>query len=182
MPGVELVLDRPHQRQSRDHTVQPAACGEFLADGHAKRFAMYRERNEKLRAGLAALGVPSFTHSGRESHSIVTCQLPEGVALKVPVDEHESDALEAALELFLAREDVRAEMGRAAGELARRRHDLERVAELYAAALEEAGGGRAVADTVLHEVSEAAADVGIEPATPESAELAKRLAEVDLGG
>jgi 2-aminoethylphosphonate-pyruvate transaminase len=57
-----------------------AACGEFLADGHAKRFGMYAERNAKLRSGLAALGMPSFTATGRESHSIVTCQLPEGVA------------------------------------------------------------------------------------------------------
>jgi hypothetical protein len=33
---------------------------------------------------------------------------------------------------------------------------------------------------VLREVSEAAADVGIAPATRESSELAERLAEVDL--
>ncbi|MDX2087579.1 MAG: alanine--glyoxylate aminotransferase family protein [Kofleriaceae bacterium] len=57
-----------------------AACGEFLADGHAKRFAMYAERNAKLRSGLAALGMPSFTSTGRESHSIVTARLPDGVA------------------------------------------------------------------------------------------------------
>ena len=57
-----------------------AACGEFLADGHAARFAMYSERNAKLRAGLAALGMPSFTQTGHESHSIVTCLLPDGVA------------------------------------------------------------------------------------------------------
>ncbi len=56
------------------------ACGEFLADGHAARFEMYRSRNELLRAGLTALGMPSFTHTGMESHSIVTCRLPEGVA------------------------------------------------------------------------------------------------------
>jgi glycosyltransferase involved in cell wall biosynthesis len=108
-------------------------------------------------------------------------ELPEGVTLKVPVDEHETEALEAALELLLSRADVRAEMGRAASELARRDHDLERVAELYATALEEARGGPEVVDTVLREVSEAAADVGIGPATPEASELARRLAEVDLG-
>ena len=67
-----------------------------------------------------------------------------------------------------------------AAALARREHDLERVAERYAAALEEAAGGPAVVDTVLREVSEAAADVGIAPATRESSELAERLAEVDL--
>jgi hypothetical protein len=71
-------------------------------------------------------------------------------------------------------------MGRAGAELARRDHDLERVADRYAAALEETAGGPAVVDTVLREVSEAAADVGIAPATRESSELAERLAEVDL--
>jgi glycosyltransferase involved in cell wall biosynthesis len=107
-------------------------------------------------------------------------ELPEGVALKVPVDEGETHALEAALELLLTRDDVRAAMGRAGSELARREHDLERVADRYAAALEEAAGGPAVVDAVLREVSEAAADVGIAPATPEASELAARLAEADL--
>jgi len=107
-------------------------------------------------------------------------ELPDEVALKVPVDERETDDLEAALELLLTRVDVRDEMGRAGAALARREHDLERVAERYAAALEEAAGGSAVVDTVLREVSEAAADVGIAPATRESSELAERLAEVDL--
>lgn len=57
-----------------------AACAEFLADGHAARFEMYRARNRKLRDGLAALGMPAFTGTGAESHSIVTCRLPDGVA------------------------------------------------------------------------------------------------------
>ena len=107
-------------------------------------------------------------------------ELPDGVALKVAVDERETDDLEAALELLLTQDDVRGELGRAGAALARREHDLERVAERYAAALEEAAGGPAVVDTVLREVSEAAAGVGIAPATRESSELAERLAEVDL--
>lgn len=108
-------------------------------------------------------------------------ELPDDVAAAISVDEHEVDELEAALELLVTRDDVRAEMGRAASELARREHDLERVAERYAAALEEAAGGSAVVDTVLREVSEAAADVGIAPASPAASELAERLAEVELG-
>ena len=76
-------------------------------------------------------------------------ELPDDVALKVSVGERETDDLEAALELLLTREDVRVEMGRAAAGLARREHDLEGVAERYAAALEEAVGGPAVADAVL---------------------------------
>ena len=52
---------------------------------------------------------------------------------------------------------------------------------LYAAALEQAAGGEAVADAVLGDVTRAAADVGIEPGSPEASELARRLAEVELG-
>jgi len=59
-----------------------AACSEFLADGHTARFTMYKRRNEELRRGLAALGMPSFTQLGIESHSIVTCKLPDGVAFE----------------------------------------------------------------------------------------------------
>ena len=108
-------------------------------------------------------------------------ELPDAVALKVPVDAREVDLLEAGLELLLTRADVREEMGAAGAELARREHDLDRVAELYAAALEEAAGGEAVGDAVLREVSEAAGDVGISPDAAEAGEIARRLAEVELG-
>ena len=108
-------------------------------------------------------------------------ELPDSVALKIPVDGDEVAALTAALELLATREDVRGELGRAAAELARREHNLAHVAELYAAALEEAVGGGAVADAVLREVSEAAADVGISAESAEASEIARRLAEVELG-
>jgi len=109
-------------------------------------------------------------------------ELPDDVALKAASDDHEAEALEAALELLVSRPDVREAMGAAAGELARREHDVERVAERYAAALELAAGGTAVDERVLVEVADAAAGVGIAPGTPEAAELARRLAEVELGG
>jgi glycosyltransferase involved in cell wall biosynthesis len=108
-------------------------------------------------------------------------ELPDDVALKVPVDEDEVETLGAALELLATRPDVREAMGTAASELARREHDLDRVADLYAAALEEAAGGDAVDDAVLREVSEAAAGVGISADAPEATEIAERLAEVELG-
>jgi hypothetical protein len=108
-------------------------------------------------------------------------ELQESVALKVPPDGTEAQTLEAALELLVTQPEVRERMGAAAAELARRVHDLDRVAELYAAALEEAAGGEAVSDAVLREVSEAAADVGISPDAPEAGEIARRLAEVELG-
>jgi glycosyltransferase involved in cell wall biosynthesis len=107
-------------------------------------------------------------------------ELPDGVALKVPVDDGEVETLAAALELLVTRADVRDEMGRAAGTLAHREHDLDHVAELYAAALEESAGGAAVGDAVLREVSEAAAEVGIDAETAEAREIARRLAEVDI--
>ena len=73
-------------------------------------------------------------------------------------------------------------MGDAARDLAGREHDLDRVADLYLGAFEQAAGGRAVADDVLGEVSRAAAEVGIEPGSAAAHEIAGRLGEVELGG
>jgi len=108
-------------------------------------------------------------------------ELPTEVALKVAPDDLEVETLTAALELLASRVDVRESMGAAAAELARRKHGVEHVAELYAAALEKAAGGAAVDDAVLREVSEAAAGVGISANTAEAREIARRLAEVELG-
>jgi glycosyltransferase involved in cell wall biosynthesis len=108
-------------------------------------------------------------------------ELPSTVALKIPVDETEAGVLAEALELLARREDVREAMGRAALDLARRDHDLDRVADLYVAALEVAAGGEAVDEAVLRDVSKAAADVGISPDAAEAGEIARRLAEVELG-
>ncbi len=61
-------------------------------------------------------------------------ELPDDVAIKVPVGEGEIEALEAALELAAASP----EMGAAALRLADADHRLDRVADAYAAALAEA--------------------------------------------
>ena len=108
-------------------------------------------------------------------------ELSDSVALKVPVDGRETETLYAALELLARDGAVRAAMSSAALDLVRREHDLARGADLYVAALEQAAGGKAVADAVLSDVAAAATDVGIEPGSPEAAELAQRLAEVELG-
>jgi uncharacterized protein (DUF1501 family) len=108
-------------------------------------------------------------------------ELPDEVALKIPVGNGEVDALHAALELIARDDGARAAMSGAALELARREHDLEHVAELYAAALEQAAGGEAVANAVLEDVTAAAAAVGIEAGSPEASELARRLHEIELG-
>jgi glycosyltransferase involved in cell wall biosynthesis len=103
-------------------------------------------------------------------------ELPDGVALKVPVDQWETRTLEAALAL-LCEPAARASLGRAALQHVRREHDLDAVADRYTEALELAAGGAAVADGVLGDVARAAADVGLE----DTAELAARLGEVGLG-
>lgn len=108
-------------------------------------------------------------------------ELPDEVALKVPVDESERDVLTAALELLAANPAARAAMSEAALATTRRDHDLERVADGYAAALELAAGGRAVSEAVLREVATRAAEVGIDADAADTAELARRLREVGLG-
>ncbi len=55
------------------------ALSEFLADGHSARIATYKARNQRLRKGLAELGMAPFTRTGNESNSVVTCCVPSGV-------------------------------------------------------------------------------------------------------
>jgi glycosyltransferase involved in cell wall biosynthesis len=107
-------------------------------------------------------------------------ELPDDVALKVPVDEREVDVLAAALDLLAGNESARAAMGNAARAYTRREHDLERVSERYAAALELAAGGDEVADAVLRELAQAAAEVGIDAASPEVGAIAGRVRELQL--
>jgi glycosyltransferase involved in cell wall biosynthesis len=110
-------------------------------------------------------------------------ELPRDAALAVPVGEREVDDLVAALRLLAERPDVRRAMGEAARTLARTEHDVDRVAELQAAAFERVAGGASVDAEVLREVSDAAASVGVAPGTPEASEIAQRLSELDrLGG
>src|SRR5207302_8413597 len=100
-------------------------------------------------------------------------ELPDEVALKVPPGgDEEVDLLPAAL----GRVAASPAMGRAAKEYVEREHDLETVAQRYAAALEEAAGGSVVDAKVLREVADAAADTGVAPEL-----LAPRLAELGLG-
>src|SRR5205814_10524340 len=68
-------------------------------------------------------------------------ELPDDVARKIPVDEHEADAIAAALELLASESSVRDRMGAAALRLAQSEHSLDHVAEAYVAAIEESAGG-----------------------------------------
>jgi hypothetical protein len=97
-------------------------------------------------------------------------ELPDDVALKVPVDEYEVPTLAAALGLAT---ECQGQLGERALEYVRLEHDLGHAADAYAAVLEEAAGGAAVGDTVLREVARAAAEVGIE----DPSLLARRVVE-----
>ena len=108
-------------------------------------------------------------------------ELPDAVAVKVAPDGREADVLAAELERLLGDSDARRAMSAAARELATTEHALGRVADLYAATLEEAAGGEAVRIAVTREVADAAAEVGIGPDDPEAKELAARLREAELG-
>jgi glycosyltransferase involved in cell wall biosynthesis len=85
-------------------------------------------------------------------------ELPDGVALRIPVDAYEVATLAAALELASERA---AELGHAARAYVEREHALDAVADAYVAALEEAAGGEAVSDAVLWRIAEAAAEAGV---------------------
>ena len=109
-------------------------------------------------------------------------ELPDTVAAKIAPDEREVDVLAAVLTELCTNEPARLAMGRAARELAEGEHAVGRVADLYAAALEEAAGGGTVRDAVVAEIAAAAAESGIAPGTPAAAELGARLREAGLDG
>jgi len=90
-------------------------------------------------------------------------ELPDDAVLKVPVDDHEVATLEAALVFATAHG---ATLGANARAYVEREHDLGRVADLYAQALETAAGGDAVEDAFLLRVAEAASEVGIDDPRP----------------
>jgi glycosyltransferase involved in cell wall biosynthesis len=102
-------------------------------------------------------------------------ELPDDVAIKIPVGgDDEVQALAAALRR-LADPTAASAMGEAARRLVARDHAVEHVAEQYAAVLEEAAGGALVRDAVLREVAAAAADVGVD-AAPIGEELVRSSA------
>ncbi len=103
-------------------------------------------------------------------------ELPDDAAVRIAPDEREVESLAAAL-LALSDPEQRAALSAAAGRYAAREHGLDRVADLYVAALEEAAGGAAVRDEVVREVASAAAEIGV----TNTRDVGAAMREVGLG-
>jgi len=108
-------------------------------------------------------------------------ELPDEVAVKVPVGEGEVSAIADALELLARDHELRTRMADAARSLAQGEHQVDRVAEAYVAALEEAAGGEAVQDAVLGEIARAAQETGLQANGRALSDIAERLREVGPG-
>jgi glycosyltransferase involved in cell wall biosynthesis len=108
-------------------------------------------------------------------------ELPDEAAAKVPVGGDEVEALARELESLVRDPARRRATGEAARALARNEHEVGRVAEAYAAALEEAVGGAAVREAVRVEIARAAAETGLAPGGEALGEIAARLREAGRG-
>jgi hypothetical protein len=71
-------------------------------------------------------------------------------------------------------------MGSAARELGRREHALDRVVDLYVAALEEAAGRDTVRNAVCADVARAAVETGLDGRSRELDEVAANMRELGL--
>ncbi len=172
-PGARLLLvGAPAERFDLDRRLERLGLG-----GEALIRESYVSE-ERLMALMAACDVLVNLRSptmGETSGSVIRAlslgkavlvsdvgwfsELPDGVALRVPVDTFEVATLAAALELAAERAG---ELGAAARAYVSAEHALDRVADAYVAALEEAAGGAAVGDAVLLRLAEAAVDAGID--------------------
>ena len=108
-------------------------------------------------------------------------ELPDAVAAKVPTGEHEVSVLAETLGRLLADQAAREGMGSAARALAVGEHDVERVADAYAAALEDAAGGDTVREKVAAELAAAADEVGMAPDGAALGQVAAHLHEIANG-
>ena len=169
-PGARLLLAGPAgERFDLDRRLERLG----LTEGVVRFPYVPESRMWSLMAACDVLVNLRFPTMGETSGSVVRAltlgkplvvsdvgwfaELPDGVVLKVPVDELEVSMLEAAIG-FAARHA--GELGAAAAAYAEREHSLGRVADAYAAAIEVAAGGDAVDGQVLLRIAEAAADVG----------------------
>jgi glycosyltransferase involved in cell wall biosynthesis len=188
VPGARLLLVGPSPARLRDLELPEGVLREdYVSEPRLWALMAAADVHVALRAPTMGETSGSVIRSLSLGKPLVVSdvgwfsELPDDVALAIPPDGDEVATLTAALELLATRTDVREAMGARAAELARREHAVDRSAELYVAALERSRGGASVDDAVLHEVSTAAADVGISADSAEASEIARRLAEVELG-
>jgi glycosyltransferase involved in cell wall biosynthesis len=172
-PGAKLLLvGEATERFDLDRRLERLGIGgdSLLREGYVSE-----ERFESLMAACDVLVNLRSPTMGETSGSVIRAlslgkpmlvsdigwfaEIPDGVALRIPVDDYEVPTIAAALELAA---DRGAELGAAAREYVRRDHDLGQVADGYAAALEEAAGGDAATDAILIRVAEAAAGIGLD--------------------
>jgi glycosyltransferase involved in cell wall biosynthesis len=160
-----------------------------LADGVLREDYVAEERMWSLMAACDVLVNLRFPTMGETSGSVIRglslgkamivsdvgwfAELPDDVALKIPVDEYEVPTLAAALKLVT---QCHEQLGSRALEYVREEHNLDRAAAGYARAIEEAAGGERVADAVLGQLARAAAEVGV----LDVGELAYRVREAGL--
>jgi glycosyltransferase involved in cell wall biosynthesis len=108
-------------------------------------------------------------------------ELPDDAVGKVAVGPAEVEELTELLSRLCGDTELRKRLGASGEAFVRREHNLERVAEAYEAALEEAAGLELVRNDVLSDVSRAASDVGLEPSSPELSDVGRSVSEVGLG-
>jgi glycosyltransferase involved in cell wall biosynthesis len=108
-------------------------------------------------------------------------ELPDDAVAKVAAGPTEVEELTQVLSGLSGDAELRERLGGSGEAYVRREHDLGRVAEAYAAALEESAGRELVRGEVLGEVSRAASDVGLEPSSPELSDVGRAVSEVGLG-
>jgi glycosyltransferase involved in cell wall biosynthesis len=108
-------------------------------------------------------------------------ELPDGIVAKVPAGSDEADELVHTLLELSGDAAARERIGAAGKGYVESEHDLEAVADAYAAAVEEAAGGPAVREALVREVAEAAAGIGLAADSPELGRAAAAAREVGLG-
>jgi glycosyltransferase involved in cell wall biosynthesis len=170
-PGARLLLvGAATERFDLDRRVERLGLGEGLI----REQRVSEERFEGLMAACDVLVNLRSPTMGETSGSVIRglalgkamlvsdvgwfSELPDDVALKIPVDEYEVPTVAGALELAAAHAD---ELGSAARRYVAQEHDLGRVADAYTAALEEAAGGEAASSAVLIRIAEAASEIGV---------------------
>ena len=186
-PGARLLLvGEATERFDLDRRLERLGLG---SDGLIREHRVPEERFESLMAACDVLVNLRSPTMGETSGSVIRAlalgkpllvsdvgwfsELPDGVALKIPVDGLEVSMVAAALELAA---ENSAALGANARAYVAAEHDLGRCADGYTAALEEAAGGDVVADAILARVAEAAAGIGVD----DPAELVRLAREAGL--